>query len=133
MQDKTGQPFYLVLRFRAEHTDMRSPQMAAQLSAQLGKPLTAGGVRQMLYRARDHFAAALLEEVVQSLDTPTQECLEDELLDLGLLDYCRTALGRRRSGEAPGMTPGPHDPCDEELTGPPWSTISLQKKSDPFL
>ena len=74
--------------------------MAAQLGARLGKPLTAGGVRQMLHRARDHFAAALLEEVVHSLETPTPECLEDELLDLGLLDYCRTALKRRGRGGA---------------------------------
>jgi RNA polymerase sigma-70 factor (ECF subfamily) len=100
IQDETGQPFYVVLRFRADHTDVKSPQMAAQLSAQLGIPLTAGGVRQLLHRARDHFAAALLDEVVQSLDTPTQECLEEELLELGLLDYCRTALERRGSGGA---------------------------------
>jgi RNA polymerase sigma-70 factor (ECF subfamily) len=99
VQDETGQPFYVVLRFRAEHTDIRSPQMAEQLSAQLGKPLTAGGVRQILHHARDHFAVALLEEVVHSLDTPTEECLEDELLDLGLLNYCRTALERRGRGE----------------------------------
>jgi RNA polymerase sigma-70 factor (ECF subfamily) len=101
VQDETGQPFYVVLRFRADHTDIRSPQMAEQLNAQLGKPLTAGGVRQILHRARDYFAAALLDEVVHSLETPTQECLEDELLDLGLLDYCRPALKRRGSGEAP--------------------------------
>jgi RNA polymerase sigma-70 factor (ECF subfamily) len=97
---QTGQPFYLVLRFRADHAQMRSPQMAQQLAAQLGRPLTAVGVRQLLHRARERFAAALLDEVVHSLESPTEERLEQELIELGLLDYCRLALKRRgREGE----------------------------------
>jgi RNA polymerase sigma-70 factor (ECF subfamily) len=124
MQDQTGQPYYVVLRFRAEHTDLRSPQMAAQLSVQLGKALTAGGVRQLLHRARDHFAAALLEEVVQSLDTPTQQGLEDELLVLGLLDHCRTVLDRRGRAVASGVPPSPAQvQCGPTAGG---------KKSEPF-
>jgi hypothetical protein len=39
--------------------------------------------------------------LVAGVETPTQECLEVELLDLGLLDYCRTALKRRGRGEDP--------------------------------
>jgi DNA-directed RNA polymerase specialized sigma24 family protein len=90
----TGQPFHAVLRFRAEHPDMRSPQMAEHLAAQLGRPLTAVGVRQTLHRARAKFAELLLEEVAQSLDNPTSEHLEQELIELGLLDYCRPVLER---------------------------------------
>jgi RNA polymerase sigma-70 factor (ECF subfamily) len=95
---KTGQPFHAVLRFRADHPDMRSPQMAKQLTAQLGRPFTAVGIRQTLHRAREKFADLLLDEVIQSLENPTGEQLEQELVELGLLDYCRPALERHDRG-----------------------------------
>jgi RNA polymerase sigma-70 factor (ECF subfamily) len=91
----TGQPYYAVLRFRADHPEMRSPQMAEQLAAQLGRPFTAAGFRQILHRAREKFADRLLDEVTHSLENPGAEQLEEELVELGLLDYCRPALGRR--------------------------------------
>jgi RNA polymerase sigma-70 factor (ECF subfamily) len=68
--------------------------MAEQLSAVLGKPQTAAGVRQALHRARDKFAELLLYEVRQSLENPTKDRLEQELADLGLLEYCKPALER---------------------------------------
>ena len=99
--EQTGRPFYVVLRFRADNPDVRSPEMAERLAAPLGRPLTAAGVRQLLHRARERFADALLDEVLHSLDSPTREQLERELIDIGLLDYCRPAIGRRdRGGEA---------------------------------
>jgi RNA polymerase sigma-70 factor (ECF subfamily) len=97
-----GPPFYAVLRFRADHAEMRSEEMARRLAAQLNRPLTAAGVRQTLHRARERFADALLDEVLHSLDRPTEDQLEQELIDLGLLGYCQPALQRRgRGGEAP--------------------------------
>ncbi len=97
LQRQTGQQFYAVLRFRAEHPDQRSAQMAEQLSLQLEKPVTAAWVRQTLHRARDKFADLLVEEVAQTLDSPTAEQLEQELIDLGLLLYCEPALKRFQS------------------------------------
>jgi RNA polymerase sigma-70 factor (ECF subfamily) len=95
IEDQTGQPFYTVLRFRADHPELSSGQMAEQLSTQLGKALNAAGVRQTLHRAREKFADLLLEEVAQSLAEPTPDQVEQELLELGLLEYCRPALQRR--------------------------------------
>ncbi len=46
-----GQGFHTVLRFRADHPDLRSHEMAEPLSRILGKPLTAAGVRKTLERA----------------------------------------------------------------------------------
>ncbi|MCI0463282.1 MAG: sigma-70 family RNA polymerase sigma factor [Gemmataceae bacterium] len=83
-----------VLRFRAAHQEMHSPQMAEGLSAQLGKPVTADWVRQNLGRARNTFADLLLLEVARSLDSPTVEALEEELRELNLLKYCKAALQR---------------------------------------
>jgi RNA polymerase sigma-70 factor (ECF subfamily) len=91
-----GKSFYTVLRFRAEHPDLPSAQMAEQLSGVLGKPLTPVGVRQLLHRAREKFADLLLDDIVASLADPTPQNLEQELATLELLDYCRDALKRRR-------------------------------------
>src|SRR5437588_588889 len=91
----TGQPFYAVLRFRADHPEMRSPEMAECLTFQLGRRFTGVAVRQTLHRARERFAEFLLNEVTHCLEKPTTEQLEQELVELGLLDYCRPALERR--------------------------------------
>jgi RNA polymerase sigma-70 factor (ECF subfamily) len=94
VEAKSGQPFHTVLRYRADHPKTRSPQMAEQLTVQLGRPLTAAGIRQTLHRARQKFADLLLEEVAQSLENPSLEKLEQELIELGLFDYCHPALER---------------------------------------
>jgi RNA polymerase sigma-70 factor (ECF subfamily) len=95
MDAESGQPFYAVLRFRADHPQMRAPQLAEELTARLGRPFTAVGIRQILHRAREKFAALLLDEVIHSLENPTAEQLDEELVELGLLDYCRPVLERR--------------------------------------
>jgi RNA polymerase sigma-70 factor (ECF subfamily) len=96
---QTSQPFFTVLRYRADHPEVRSPRMAEDLSSRLGKTLTPASTRQMLHRAREKFAELLLEEVIQSLHSPSAQTLEQELIDLGLFDYCRPALERRQKTE----------------------------------
>jgi RNA polymerase sigma factor (sigma-70 family) len=96
--ETSGQCFHAVLRFRADHPGLRSHEMAEQLGRELGKPLTAAGVRKTLERARDRFADLLLDEIAQALADPTPQHLEEELIDLHLLDHCRSALERRRGG-----------------------------------
>jgi RNA polymerase sigma-70 factor (ECF subfamily) len=91
-----GQCFHTFLRFRADHPGLRSHEIAEQLGRELGKPLTAAGVRKTLERARDRFADLLLDEIAHALADPTPTHLEEELIDLQLLDHCRSALERRR-------------------------------------
>lgn len=91
-EQETGQPYHAVLRLRVENPQLRSPQLAEQLSAVVGKSLTATGVRQLLHRARQRFAEALLEETRHSLGSATSQQLEDELAELNLLKYCQNAL-----------------------------------------
>lgn len=98
VDEVNGQSFHTVLRFRAEHPELRSDAMAEQLSRPLGKTLTASGIRKTLERARDRFADLLLDEIAQGLSNPTVENLEEELVDLNLLEHCRPALERRRGG-----------------------------------
>jgi RNA polymerase sigma-70 factor (ECF subfamily) len=95
VQERTGQPFADVLRLRVAHPDLRSPQLAQQLTERLGRPVNAGWVRLNLHRARDMFVESLLSHVEHSLKDRSPERLEEELSELGLLDYCRSALNRR--------------------------------------
>ena len=97
VQERTGQPFADVLRLRVACPDLRSPQLAEQLSDRLGRPVNAGWVRLILHRARDMFVESLLGHVEESLGVHSPERLEEELLELGLLEYCRSALKRRGS------------------------------------
>jgi RNA polymerase sigma-70 factor (ECF subfamily) len=97
LEEKKGQPYHSVLRFRIDRADDEVPsaQMAEELSSRLGKRFTADGVRKILQRAREKFAEFLIEDVSQSLADPTPAALEQELRDLRLLAYCRHALERR--------------------------------------
>lgn len=98
-REPTDQPYDAILRLRIDHPDWTSAQMAEHLSRQLGKPITAAGLRQTLHRARQAFADLLLEEVSQSLEHPSTAELNEELLELGLLEYCRPALKRHNQGK----------------------------------
>jgi len=94
-EQESGQPFFAVLRYRADHPDASSTEMAEQLSAQLGKAISSTHVRQLLHRARERFADGLLDEVVHSMADGSSDALEQELIDLNLYEYCRPALERR--------------------------------------
>jgi RNA polymerase sigma-70 factor (ECF subfamily) len=91
----TGQPYYSVLRFRADHPDDRSAEMAEKYSAQVGRAVNAPAFRKALDRARDKFGDLLLDEIAEAIDDPGREALAAELGELGLLEYCRSALERR--------------------------------------
>jgi RNA polymerase sigma-70 factor (ECF subfamily) len=94
-----GPPYHSVLKFRAENPKSCSVEMASRLTEQLhpAVPFTETGIRKALQRARSQFAQALLDDVVQSLGNPTPEELEQELVEVGLLCYCRSELARRQS------------------------------------
>jgi RNA polymerase sigma-70 factor (ECF subfamily) len=87
--------YHAVLLCRIEDPDLASAQMAERLTTQLGKPLTADWVRKTQQRAHEKYADLLLEEVACSLGDATPEQLREELRELDLLKYCRSALARR--------------------------------------
>jgi RNA polymerase sigma-70 factor (ECF subfamily) len=93
---KSGKPYHTVLRYRVQHPEARSPELAEGLSQKLGKPINAGAVRVMLHRSRDAFADLLLDEVANSLADGSLDSVEQELIELDLLGYCKPALDRRR-------------------------------------
>jgi hypothetical protein len=101
LQRSSGRPYYAVLRFRSDHPGLDSSRMAEQLSIQFGHPVSAAWVRQVLFRARKRFGDLLLDDLVQSLEHPTEDELEQELIDLGLKAYCGEALSRWRERGGP--------------------------------
>jgi RNA polymerase sigma factor (sigma-70 family) len=93
---ESGKPYHSVLRFRVDHPDLRSPELAEGLSKKLGKSINAGAVRVLLHRSRELFGEFLLDEVMEGLASGSLDEAEQELIDLELHDYCRPALEKRR-------------------------------------
>jgi RNA polymerase sigma factor (sigma-70 family) len=89
LQKSTGQPYHTVLRSKVDNPDLPSHQLAGKLSTALERPISAGALRQALGRSRRKFVGYLITEVRASLDQPTREDLEEELIDLNLIHYCR--------------------------------------------
>jgi len=93
-EQRTGQPYHTILRFRVSHPKDTSAEMAEKLAPRLGRTLSPGACRQLLFRARDKWAGSLIDEVKVSLKEPTRENVEEELADLRLLDLCKPVLKR---------------------------------------
>jgi len=92
----TGQPYFTVLRYRADHPDLRSPQMAEEFElapaeeAQffVGPAIAASGPRKVR-----RFAARGSRSILRITELSR---LEQELIDLQLWEYCRPALERQK-------------------------------------
>jgi RNA polymerase sigma-70 factor (ECF subfamily) len=95
VQEETGQPFHTVLRWKAEAQGLSAAELADRLGAAQGRAYSEVAARKLLQRARQRFAELLVEEVARSLPCCTPAELEQELIDLDLLSYCRSALQHR--------------------------------------
>ena len=98
-EERSGTPYHAVLRFRCDHPEIHSPDLAANLARNSEDLSAAASVRVLIHRAREMFAERLLDLVLDSLDEDSLEEAEQELIELNLLDYCRSALRRRTQEE----------------------------------
>jgi RNA polymerase sigma-70 factor (ECF subfamily) len=89
LQSSSGQPYHTVLRSKVDNPDLPSHELAGKLSAALKRPISAGALRQALARSRRKYVRYLIADVRASLNQPTQDDLEEELIDLNLIHYCR--------------------------------------------
>ena len=94
-QEETGQPYYTVLRLKSGQPDLLYASLADQASAQLGRPLTAENLRQLVHRSHRRFAELLVDEVARSIETTEPDQVAEELITLGLMSYCRSAVVER--------------------------------------
>lgn len=83
--------YHAVLLARVQFPDLTSQGLAEKLQQQLGRECSAAWVRKTLERAQRKFADLLVAEVRNSLpeDGPG---LQEELQELDLLRYCKSAL-----------------------------------------
>jgi RNA polymerase sigma factor (sigma-70 family) len=96
LEQSSGKPYYAVLRLKTQEPTLRSPELAARLGQELQKAISPESLRQTLHRAREAFADLLLEEVERSLGDQDLQRLEEELIELQLMEFCRLALERRK-------------------------------------
>jgi DNA-directed RNA polymerase specialized sigma24 family protein len=99
LEREQGTPFHSALRMLVDDPRRRSREIAAQLSQRSNKPISAGNLRVVIHRARRLFAEQLVREVSDSLETRSLDETERELIDLNLLDYCRSTLDRMRESQ----------------------------------
>jgi hypothetical protein len=81
-----------VLRLIVDHPDEDSTALAARASQIAGRTVRASSFRKHLSRARRTFARLIIEEVARTLERPTPEAVEDELVEMGLMPYLRPLL-----------------------------------------
>jgi RNA polymerase sigma-70 factor (ECF subfamily) len=91
----TGAPYHQALRLRAALTEASSEELAAALTQKINKQVSPEAYRKLLQRARQKFAERLLDIVAETVDGDP-DALEDELVKLKLLSYCKSALDARR-------------------------------------
>ncbi len=84
---QSGQLLYTVLKLKMDQPELRSAQIAERLGG--GQALTEGWARKRLFRAREKLTELLRAEVRQSLREPDEAQVDEELAEVGLLEYCR--------------------------------------------
>ncbi len=84
--------FYTVVRLASDHPDEGSRQLAARASEQSGRLLKPAAFRKQLSRARRMFAQEILSEVSRTVEHEGMSDVEEELIELGLLEYIRDYL-----------------------------------------
>jgi RNA polymerase sigma-70 factor (ECF subfamily) len=105
-QEQTRCSYHTVLRLRADRPEARCAELARLAGERLGRPFSEGALRQALCRAREKFADFLVAEVARTLATSDPDAIEQELIDLNLLSYCRGPVARMRKSDSPGHTGG---------------------------
>ena len=94
---RDGNPFYTILRRREDLPGLSLDELTHRIGQELGRPITDDQFRQLANRAQGEFSRILLEEVVATLPpgAPFEE-IERELIETGLLAFCRLAVARAR-------------------------------------
>jgi hypothetical protein len=87
-----GSIAHTVLAVRIEYPDAEMEFLAQETSRRCGRPIRTDAYRQQLRRTRFHFARFLIEEVARTLDQPTPERVEEELIEVGLIAQVRPYL-----------------------------------------
>lgn len=91
-RETPGSLAHTVLKLRADHPDDDMAALALRLRDRAAQTMRPDALRQQLRRARLRFAQLLVEEIARSLDDPSPQRVEEELVNLELLDHVRDFL-----------------------------------------
>ena len=91
--------YYTTLHVRVSYPELGGVEFAAKLSEELGREVKPATARVQLHRAREKFATLLIDDVANSLGNNSRETVEQELIELGLIEYCRPAFDNYPFGE----------------------------------
>lgn len=83
-----------ILRIRVSDPSLSSEQLAHKIELATGSQTSSGSARVKVHRAREKFAEILIDVVSDSLESRERHEIEGELIELGLIDYCKEALGK---------------------------------------
>ncbi len=89
LEQQTGKSYFTVLRTRVDQPQLTTRQLYQCLVERDVSLPAESAFRVFLHRSRARLAAILRDQVVQSLDNPTDEEIELELIELGLHHYCK--------------------------------------------
>ncbi len=89
LQVQTGKPYFDVLQARVKHPALTTSQLLQRLADEEVVVPQGSAFRVFLHRARRRFAALMLEQVTASMENPTDEAIELELIELGLHHFCK--------------------------------------------
>jgi RNA polymerase sigma factor (sigma-70 family) len=92
LQTQTKKPYFDVLRARVEHPELTTGNLLQHLAVENIVVPQGSAFRVFLHRARRRFAALVLEQVTASLENPTDDAIELELIELGLHHFCKPTI-----------------------------------------
>jgi RNA polymerase sigma-70 factor (ECF subfamily) len=87
-----GNLSFTALRALVEHPDESSSQLAARVSQVCGRIVAPEAFRKQVSRARRLFAEFLVAETARTLDNPTPQHVEEELIDIGVMKHVQPFL-----------------------------------------
>lgn len=91
-RENPGNYAHSVLRVSIEPEAEDSERQAELVSQRIGKQMNAVAFRKQRSRARDMFAKLVVNEIRVTIDTDSNDRLEEELADLDLLRYVKQRL-----------------------------------------
>ena len=89
-----GSKHHTVLLAKVENPLANGDELATIIGEAIGKEISGANARVMVHRSREKFAMLMIEDVSESLDNPVREAVEQELIELGLMEYCRASIDR---------------------------------------
>ena len=83
---------YTVLRLAADHPEEDSKALAARTGSPGRPSITPDAFRKQVSRARRLFAEFIVMEVARTIDEPSAEKVEEELIETGMMDFVKDFL-----------------------------------------